>query len=165
MEIGLARTGFLHASDVLPPHDAAPTAAGEEPNIRDLLREGDTVLVQVVKDQLGTKGARLTTFITMPSRYLVLLPKECNLGVSGRIESDDERARLKQVMTGLTVNLPGTAISSGLQPKASPRIRCALMSISCTACGTWSRTRRRARPFRPWCTRICRLPSACCATS
>lgn len=107
VEIGLARTGFLHASDVLPPRDAPPTAAGEEANIRDLLREGDTVLVQVVKDQLGTKGARLTTFITMPSRYLVLLPKESNLGVSGRIESDEERTRLKQVMTGLTGESPG----------------------------------------------------------
>ncbi len=106
VEIGLARTGFLHASDVLPPRDAPATAAGEEHNIRDLLREGDTVLVQVVKDQLGTKGARLTTFITMPSRYLVLLPKECNLGVSGRIESDEERTRLRQVMTGLTGESP-----------------------------------------------------------
>lgn len=102
VEIGLARTGFLHAADVLPPPNAPPVTIGEESSIRDLLREGDTVLVQVVKDQLGTKGARLTTFITMPSRYLVLLPNECNLGVSGRIGSDEERARLKQVIGSLT---------------------------------------------------------------
>ncbi|MEO8443947.1 MAG: ribonuclease G [Gammaproteobacteria bacterium] len=102
VEMGLARTGFLHASDVLPPPGAPPTQPGQELNIRDLLREGDTVLVQVVKDQLGSKGARLTTFITMPSRFLVLLPKETSLGVSGRIESDTERARLKQLVTGLT---------------------------------------------------------------
>lgn len=106
VEIGLARTGFLHASDVLPPPGATSVADGGEPNIRDLLREGDAILVQVVKDQLGTKGARLTTFITMPSRYLVLLPKEANLGVSGRIEGDEERARLKQVMTALTGESP-----------------------------------------------------------
>ena len=48
---------------------------GREPAIRDLLREGDDVLVQVLKDPIGTKGARLTTFITVPSRYLVLLPR------------------------------------------------------------------------------------------
>lgn len=101
VEMGLARTGFLHASDVLSPPGSRPEIAGQEPNIGDVLREGDTVLVQVVKDQLGTKGARLTTFITMPSRYLVLLPKEVTLGVSGRIGSEEERARLKQVITGL----------------------------------------------------------------
>ncbi len=102
VEMGLARTGFLHASDVLPAAGSPPAVPGLEPDIRDLLREGDTVLVQVVKDQLGTKGARLTTFITMPSRYLVLLPREMTLGVSGRIESEEERTRLKQLMTDLT---------------------------------------------------------------
>ena len=101
VDLGLARTGFLHASDVLPPPDAPAATAGQEPNIRDVVREGDAVLVQVVKDQLGTKGARLTTFITMPSRYLVLLPKETTLGISGRIESEQERNRLKLLMTGL----------------------------------------------------------------
>ena len=106
VEMGLARTGFLHASDVLPPPGAPAAVPGLEPDIRALLREGDTVLVQVVKDQLGTKGARLTTFITMPSRYLVLLPREATLGVSGRIESEDERARLKQLVTGLTGDSP-----------------------------------------------------------
>jgi ribonuclease G len=106
VEMGLARTGFLHASDVLPPPGAPAAIAGQEPNIRDVLREGDTILVQVVKDQLGTKGARLTTFITMPSRYLVLLPTETTLGISGRIESDEERARLRQAMTKLTGDRP-----------------------------------------------------------
>ncbi len=106
VEIGLARTGFLHASDVLPPQGVPATEPGQEPSIRDVLHEGDTVLVQVVKDQLGTKGARLTTFITMPSRYLVLLPNEASLGVSGRIESDEERARLKQVIAKLTGDSP-----------------------------------------------------------
>lgn len=101
VDLGLARTGFLRASDVLPAAGTLPAAVGEEQNIRDVLREGDTVLVQVVKDQLGTKGARLTMFITLPSRYLVLLPRETTLGVSGRIAADPERDRLKQLMTRL----------------------------------------------------------------
>jgi ribonuclease G len=98
IDIGLPRTGFLHASDIQPPAGTAQVA-GNEPNIRQLLREGDTVLVQVAKDQLGSKGARLTTFITLPSRYLVLLPNETSLGVSGRIEDESERQRLKTIMT------------------------------------------------------------------
>ncbi len=106
VEMGLARTGFLHASDVLPPPGTLPPEDGQELNIRNLLREGDTVLVQVVKDQLGTKGARLTTFITMPSRFLVLLPMETSIGISGRIESEAERARLKELVTGLTDSSP-----------------------------------------------------------
>ncbi len=107
VEIGLARTGFLHASDVLPPPGAPAPAPGVEPDIRHLLREGDNVLVQVVKDQLGTKGARLSTFITMPSRYLVLMPREATLGVSGRIESEEERNRLRQLVAGLATDRPG----------------------------------------------------------
>lgn len=99
IDIGLPRTGFLHASDIQPPNGAAQAAAGVETNIRQLLREGDTVLVQVAKDQLGSKGARLTTFITLPSRYLVLLPSEASVGVSGRIEEESERGRLKTVIT------------------------------------------------------------------
>ena len=117
VDLGLARTGFLHASDVLPSPGAPTTVAGQEPNIRDVIREGDTVLVQVVKDQLGTKGARLTTFITMPSRYLVLLPKEATLGISGRIASDEERDRLKLLMSGLMAGLMGGEAAGDRSPK------------------------------------------------
>lgn len=108
IEIGLSRTGFLHASDIRPPPGAPALAPGAEPNIRDLVREGDAVLVQVAKDQLGSKGARLTTFITMPSRYLVLLPGDDGTGISGRIEDESERLRLKGLVEGLAAqDLPG----------------------------------------------------------
>ena len=59
------------------------------------------VIVQVVKDPLGNKGARLTTFITLPSRHLVLLPKGDSVGISARIENDDERERLRDMVAGL----------------------------------------------------------------
>ena len=92
IDIGMERTAFLHASDIFDPRHAA---LGLEPprteNIRSLVAEGNEILVQVVKDPLGTKGARLTTYITLPSRYLVYMPKGHGVGVSARIENESER--------------------------------------------------------------------------
>jgi ribonuclease G len=96
VDIGLERTAFLHVSDIAKPGLAA-NGNNEEatPNIKELVREGQDLLVQVVKDPLGTKGARLTTFITLPSRFLVLLPMGSGVGVSARIEDEPERDRLR----------------------------------------------------------------------
>ena len=69
--------------------------------ITELLRDGAEIVVQVVKDPIGSKGARLTTQISIPSRYMVLLPRSRVLGISARIEDDEERARLKSLMTEL----------------------------------------------------------------
>jgi ribonuclease G len=101
IEIGLERTAFLHSSDIAPPPGVPAEMRPREPTIRDLLREGDDILVQVLKDPIGTKGARLTTFITIPSRYLVLLPRGMGIGMSSRIEDEVERERLKQAMNSL----------------------------------------------------------------
>jgi ribonuclease G len=99
IEIGLERTAFLHASDIFDPRHAD---TGIEPprteNIRALVSEGDEILVQVVKDPLGTKGARLTTYITLPSRYLVYMPQSRGVGVSARIEDEAERERLRSAV-------------------------------------------------------------------
>jgi ribonuclease G len=96
IDIGLERTAFLHASDIFDPRHAD---AGIEPprteNIRALVAEGNDILVQVVKDPLGTKGARLTTYITLPSRYLVYMPQSRGVGVSARVEDEAERERLR----------------------------------------------------------------------
>ena len=96
IEIGLERTAFLHASDIFDPRHAD---TGIEPprteNIRALVSEGNDILVQVVKDPLGTKGARLTTYITLPSRYLVYMPQSRGVGISARIEDEQERERLR----------------------------------------------------------------------
>ena len=99
IDIGLERTAFLHASDIASP--AVVENSDEVPNIKDLLREGDSIMVQVVKDPLGNKGARLTTYITLPSRHLVLLPYSDSVGVSARIEEDEERERLRGIVTAL----------------------------------------------------------------
>ena len=96
VDIGLERTAFLHASDIAA---KTPSREAEElANIRDLVREGDEIMVQVVKDPLGNKGARLTTFITLPSRHLVLLPGSDAVGISARIEDEGERERLRAMV-------------------------------------------------------------------
>lgn len=102
VDVGLERTAFLHASDIKSDRDD-DVAPGDdrEMHIRELVCEGQDILVQVVKDPLGTKGARLTTFVTMPSRYLVHLPFGRGVGVSARIESESERGRLREAVEDL----------------------------------------------------------------
>ena len=95
VDIGQDRTAFLHASDIVRARNGETES--ELPAIRDLVREGEELLVQVVKDPLGNKGARLTTFITLPARHLVLLPKGESVGVSARIEDEEERGRLRDL--------------------------------------------------------------------
>jgi ribonuclease G len=107
IEIGLERTAFLHAADIARsgPEDTVASAVASAPppaeDIRYLLNPGDEILVQVIKDPIGTKGARLTTFIALPSRYLVYLPRGQAIGVSARIEDEAERARLKAAIAEL----------------------------------------------------------------
>lgn len=107
VDSGFEKTAFLHVADVhynfdypafgeditevLPPH--LP--------IEELLQEGQDVLVQVSKDPIGTKGARVTSYITLPGRYLVLMPGVEHIGVSRRISDEDERRRLKELVSGI----------------------------------------------------------------
>ena len=99
IDIGMERTAFLHASDIFDPkHADTGIETPRTENIRALVCEGNEILVQVVKDPLGTKGARLTTFITLPSRYLVFMPKGQGVGVSARIEDEKERERLRSAV-------------------------------------------------------------------
>ncbi|WP_201314052.1 ribonuclease G [Dyella sp. EPa41] len=116
VDIGLERAAFLHASDILrPPVPAAAEGAepvaggnghGHIPSISELVHEGQEIVVQVVKDPIGTKGARLSTHLSIPSRYLVLLPHARTLGISARIEDEAERLRLKEVLTTLIGDNP-----------------------------------------------------------
>ena len=98
VDIGLERTAFLHARDMVRSDLATEDDEASEPLIADLLRPGATVVVQVIKDPLGSKGARLTTNISIPSRFLVLLPDCDVIGISARIEEEVERARLKALV-------------------------------------------------------------------
>ena len=103
IEIGQQKAAFLHASDLSTQQkgvlmgDSLPEAL-PPPKINQILQEGSRVMVQVVKDPLGSKGARLTTYVTIPSRYMVLMPDTPTIGVSSKIESEEERSRLKNLV-------------------------------------------------------------------
>jgi ribonuclease G len=99
VDIGLEKAAFLHASDVESRSaDEEHAVNGSSTDISELLHEGQELSVQVTKDPLGTKGARLTTQITIPSRYLVFIPEVDNVGISQKIESEQERVRLRDTI-------------------------------------------------------------------
>src|SRR5690606_24660284 len=98
VDIGLERTGFIHVADMLPEPLEGEARRADLPDIRSVAREGQTLLVQVAKDPIGTKGARLTTHLTLSSRYLVYMPNSRHIGISVRIEDEQERDRLRQAL-------------------------------------------------------------------
>lgn len=93
VEIGLSRTAFLHANDIV-----SSKKESAETSISELLHEGQMITVQVMKDMLGSKGARLTSDLSIPSRFLVYMPFGEHIGVSQRIENEKERERLKRII-------------------------------------------------------------------
>jgi len=118
VDINLDKAAFLHASDINTKL-ILKEESDQVPDIRALVHEGQYIMVQVVKDPLGTKGARLTTDITIASRYLVLMPHATHAGISQRIESAAERKRLKDIVTpycdeqqGFIVRTAGKALAN-----------------------------------------------------
>lgn len=97
VDIGLEKAGFIHVNDVVSGKSSeAGSANGVRPDIRQLLREGQKVTVQVIKEPIGTKGARLSTQLSVSSRYLVYMPDVDHIGISQRIEQEEERERLRK---------------------------------------------------------------------
>lgn len=97
VDVGLERTAFLHVADIA----EAKTETEALKPIETLLHEGQSLMVQVAKDPIGTKGARLTTTISLAGRKLVYLPRDPHIGVSQRIESEEQREELRAMMTAL----------------------------------------------------------------
>src|SRR5450755_4109614 len=115
IDLGLERDGFLYVADVIDTLAEFDKLAGDDEDeaggngsggskgrpqqkIEELLKEGQEIVVQVVKEPLGTKGARLTTHVTMPGRFLVFMPTVDHIGVSRKIESREERGRLRGIV-------------------------------------------------------------------
>lgn len=117
VNIGLEKNGFLYVDDVIEGTHDIDLLEDEEgaehkkrdtnaphPKITDILKRGQEVVVQIVKEPLGTKGARLTAHVTLPGRYLVLMAHDTHKGISKKIEDPKERKRLKAVIS--EINLP-----------------------------------------------------------
>jgi ribonuclease G len=118
IDLGLERDGFLYVDDVVDTMEEFDKLAGDDdeeggpakgdrrdgggdrpkPKIEDLLKEGQEIVVQVVKEPLGTKGARLTSHVTMPGRFLVFMPTVDHIGVSRKIDAREERSRLRGIV-------------------------------------------------------------------
>ena len=121
VDIGLAKAAFLYVADVMDEMEQVErTIEGEEelheqgecaelsslPPIEDLLTEGQELLVQISKEPISTKGARITSHISLPGRHLVYMPTVDHIGISRRIESEEERERLRQIVDSMRT--PGT---------------------------------------------------------
>jgi Rne/Rng family ribonuclease len=111
VDIGMEKNGFLHVSDVIDKDSVLKEMLSEDdepeprvkrhggmPKIKDTLKVGQEIMVQVVKESIGTKGPRLTTFISLPGRYLVLTPYDKGLGISRRITDRNERKRIRDII-------------------------------------------------------------------
>src|SRR5205814_849869 len=114
VDLGLERDAFLYVSDVIDDIEDFDTNGEDEvalddvaaqprpeASISDLLREGQEVLVQVSKDTIAGKGARITSHVTLPGRFLVYMPTVNHIGVSRRIENEEERLRLKSMLEAI----------------------------------------------------------------
>jgi len=109
IDFGIGKNGFLHVSDLHPryfssvggkhaEHIGRRKSLKERPLIQDCLRKGQELVVQVTKEGLKTKGATLSTYLALPGKYLVMMPWMRKHGVSHKIEDEDERRRLRQIL-------------------------------------------------------------------
>jgi ribonuclease G len=121
---------------------------GASPKIEDLLKEGQEILVQVVKEPLGTKGARLTSHVTMPGRFLVFMPTVDHVGVSRKIESREERSRLRNIVKQFreTHGFTGGVI---IRTAASGRSEADIVSDLSYFHEIWTEVRRKMENRRP----------------
>ena len=111
VDIGLDRTAFLHATDVYEMFDEFEEFAKEieeergKPSrripIQEILKEGQEIMVQVAKEPIGSKGARITSHISLPGRHIVFTPTDDHIGISRRIGSEKERRRLREIVVRL----------------------------------------------------------------
>src|SRR5579859_5540691 len=112
IDFGLSRNGFLHISDLMPTYFGRrgediqesvgrKMARRDRPPIQRCLRRGDEIVVQVIKEGIGTKGPTLSTYLSIPGKILVMMAGMGKSGVSRKIEDDEERRRLRQILDGL----------------------------------------------------------------
>jgi len=100
VDFGPKKHGFLQMREIKPEY-FKNVAEGKRPRIQDVLSKGQEVIVQVEKDERDTKGASLTTYLSIPGRYIVMMPGEERVGISRKIEDKEDRNRLKEIFSSL----------------------------------------------------------------
>jgi hypothetical protein len=161
IDIGLERTAFLHVADIW---ERPPERRGWRGPSRSILAEGQNLIVQVLKDPIGTKGARLSTQISIAGRMLVYLPQDKHIGISQRIEDEAGREQLRErVSRCCPIDEPGGYIVRTMAENASDEELAADIAYLQASCGPRSRTAPWAPARRRCCTRTSTWPSACCA--
>jgi ribonuclease E len=106
VDIGTEKNGFLPFSEIHPEYytcDKAARKHWKDLNIQEVIKKGQEILVQVVKEASGTKGASVTTYLSLPGRFLVLMPGSDSHGISRKIESEEERSKLRTMMNSLNI--------------------------------------------------------------
>jgi ribonuclease G len=140
VEIGLEKNGFLYVDEIVGPE----LERGHGRKIQDLISKGQTILVQAVKDPMKTKGARLTTQISLPGRFVVFVPQGEGLGVSRRLD-DEERARLKEVLKKLEVKEGGIIVRTAAEGASAEDIERDLVFLQ----RLWKSIQARAKQAKP----------------
>ncbi len=125
VEVGLEKNGFLYVDEIVRP-DLEGRRHGKK--IQDLIARGEEVMVQAVKDPMKSKGARLTTEISLPGRFVVFVPSGEGLGVSRRLE-DDERVRLRDIIKGLKVDKGGIIVRTAAEGASAEDIELDLVFL------------------------------------
>lgn len=129
VDIGLERNAFLYVADIVPDDgsDNSPASLKRSElrrrKIKELIRPGQELMVQVTKGPRGTKGARVTTRIALPGRYLVLMPEAANVGVSRKIEDRSERERLRRIGDRIVPNGFGIIMRTECEGRTEAELR------------------------------------------
>lgn len=171
VDIGLARTGFLHAGDIAPGSSALPLRAAPADPVADadanadaadadageagtrtatrlaidaLVSEGDELLVQVIKDPIGGKGARLSSYLSLASRLLVYLPYGAGVGISARISAEPERNRLRTLLQPLLAPAGGYIVRTAAEHASAPQLGAEMAYLQ----RLWQHVRERRRECR-----------------
>ena len=161
IDIGLERAAFLHVADIWEErHGSEP----ERP-IEQILHEGQTLMVQVIKDPIGTKGARLSTQISFAGRYLVYLPQETHIGISQKIEGEEERELLRQKLHQLMPEGATRRLHRAHHGRNRRGCRDAGRHRLSAAAVEQHPVARQLRARPACCTRISTCRCACCAIS
>jgi ribonuclease G len=155
VDIGTEKAAFLHVSDVVPEEDEdddeeerdrnGDRSAGKFPPIQDMIAKGQRVLVQASKEPIGTKGPRVTTHISLPGRFLVLMPGSSHIGVSRKIEDREERGRLRAMARELVPEGVGVIIRTVGEELTREVFERELRTLH----DTWKKIQKRSRSARP----------------